>query len=422
MYLRNRLVRFVHEEQVVARHVVQQRRRRLARQAAGEVPRVVLDAVAVTHLLDHLEIETRTLMHSLRLDDAALLFELALPPGQLFEDRRDGCALALRLHHIVRLGVDGQADVFLLHGAKERIDLCQRFDLVAPQLDAISRVVICRKDLDDVAAHAEGSAAEVAIGALVENFDQLARDFVALDLLPFLEEEQHPVIGFGRSQAVDAAYGGDDDTVAALEQRLGGRQPQLIELIVHRRFLLDVNVARGNVGFRLVVVVIGDEVFDRIVREERLELVIELRRQRLVVRHDERGPVQVFDDLGHRKSFARAGDAQQHLVLLAVGNAARHRLNGGTLVALRFVRTYKSEFHDRLAPPQDRLNSLGSLTEVNFGEWASLDYTTGRGAEIRRDDGLYRSDDQQIPHCARDDNARNEYGMASSYRSELVPE
>ena len=58
-------------------------------------------------------------------------------------------------------------------------------------------------------------------------------------------------------------------------------------------FLLDVDVAGGNVGLGLVVVVIGDEVLDRVVREERLELVIELRRQRLVVRHDQRRAVQV---------------------------------------------------------------------------------------------------------------------------------
>ncbi len=57
------------------------------------------------------------------------------------------------------------------------------------------------------------------------------------------------------------------------------------------------------------------------------------------------------------------------------------RLNGVALVALRFVRTYKSEFHDRLALPGGQLNSLGSLTEVNFGEWASLYYTTLRNAK-----------------------------------------
>ena len=104
-------------------------------------------------------------------------------------------------------------------------------------------------------------------------------------------------------------------------------------------FLLDVNVAGGNVGFGLVVVVIGDEVLDRVVREERLELVIELRRQRLVVRQDQRRAVHLLDDLGHRVGLARAGDAEQHLVLLAVVEPAGERLDGAALVSGRLIGT-----------------------------------------------------------------------------------
>ncbi len=226
--------------------------------------------------------------------------------------------LALRLHHVVRLGINRQARVLLLHRPEQRIDLRQRFHLIAPQLDAIGVVVVGGENLDDVAAHPKRPAPEIAVGALVEDLDQLADDVVALDLLSLLQEQQHAVISFRRSQAVDAAHRRDDDAVAALEQRLGGRQPQLVELVVDRGFLLDVNVARRNVGLRLVIVVIGDEVLDRIVREERLELVIKLRRQRLVVRQDQRGTIDLLDDLGHREGLARAGDAQQHLVLVAI--------------------------------------------------------------------------------------------------------
>src|SRR3546814_5213575 len=52
-------------------------------------------------------------------------------------------------------------------------------------------------------------------------------------------------------------------------------------------------VAARDVGFRLVVVVVGDEVFHRVVGEERLHLGIKLRRQRLVGRQDERRPLQL---------------------------------------------------------------------------------------------------------------------------------
>ena len=48
--LRNGLVRFVDEHQGVVRQVIEQRRRRLARQASGEMARIILDAVAVADL------------------------------------------------------------------------------------------------------------------------------------------------------------------------------------------------------------------------------------------------------------------------------------------------------------------------------------------------------------------------------------
>ena len=45
-----------------------------------------------------------------------------------------------------------------------------------------------------------------------------------------------------------------------------GREPQLVQLLVDRGFLLDVEVAGGNVGLGLVVVVVAHEVLDRIAK------------------------------------------------------------------------------------------------------------------------------------------------------------
>jgi hypothetical protein len=56
---------------------------------------------------------------------------------------------------------------------------------------------------------------------------------------------------------------------------------QPVDLVVDRRVLLDIEVLGGDVGLGLVVVVVGDEVLDPVVREELAELVAELRRQRL---------------------------------------------------------------------------------------------------------------------------------------------
>ncbi len=62
----------------------------------------------------------------------------------------------------------------MLDGPEERIDLRQRFDFVSPELYAVGLVVVGGRDFDHVAAHAEGAAREVGVGALVENLDQLA--------------------------------------------------------------------------------------------------------------------------------------------------------------------------------------------------------------------------------------------------------
>ena len=158
-----------------------------------------------------------------------------------------------------------------------------------------------------------------------------------LMLLAFFEEQQHAVVGFGRAEAVDAGDGADDDGVAAFEEGAGGGEAELVELLVDGGFFLDVEVAGGDVGFGLVVVVVGDEVFDGVAGEELFELVVELGGEGLVVGEDEGGAVGLLDDLGHGEGLAGAGDAEEDLVLFAGGEAVDELVDGAGLVALGLV-------------------------------------------------------------------------------------
>ena len=94
--LRHRLVRLVDEQQVVLGEVVDQRRRRLARGAARQVARVVLDALAEPHLLEHLEVVQRALLEPLLLDQLVAGLELDQPLAQLVLDARSSRASAGR--------------------------------------------------------------------------------------------------------------------------------------------------------------------------------------------------------------------------------------------------------------------------------------------------------------------------------------
>ena len=343
--LRDGDVGLVDEGHEVAGEVVEEGWGWLAGETAGEVARVVFDAVAVADGLDHLEVEAGALVDALGLDEAAFFFELRFPVGELGDDGVDGGGFALGLDDVMRLWVDGEARVFLADGAEERVDLREGVDLVAEELDAVGVFVVGGVDLDDVAADAEGAAAEVDVVALVEDFDEAAGDVFALELLAFFEEEKHAVVGFGRAEAVDAGDGGDDDDVAALEEGARGGEAELVELVVDGGFFFDVEVAGGNVGFGLVVVVVGDEVLDGVGGEELLELVIELRGEGFVVGEDERGAVELGDDLGHGEGLAGAGDAEEGLILFAGGDAGDELADGGRLVALRLVVRVELKVH-----------------------------------------------------------------------------
>ena len=197
-------------------------------------------------------------------------------------------------------------------------------------------LVVRREDVDGVAAHAERAAEEVALRALVLQRDEVGDELALVDLAALLEREGHRRIGLDRADTVDAGHRGDDDHVVALEQRARRRMAHAVDLLVDRAFLLDIGVGARDVGFRLVVVVIGNEILHRVVGKERLELAVELRGERLVGREDERGPLRRLDHLGHGEGLARAGDAEQHLRAVVALHAFHQVLDRLRLIALRF--------------------------------------------------------------------------------------
>ena len=64
-----------------------------------------------------------------------------------------------------------------------------------------------------------------------------------------------------------------------------------------------------------------------------LELAEQLVRQRLVVRHHQRGPLHALDDLGHGEGLAAARDTEQDLRRIAALDASDKLLDGARLIA-----------------------------------------------------------------------------------------
>ncbi len=120
---------------------------------------------------------------------------------------------------------------------------------------------------------------------------------------------------------------------------------QSLHIVVDVGILFDIGVGLGNVGFRLVVIVIGDEVAHRVVGHELAEFGAQLGSERLVGFDDERGALQPFDQPCGGGGFASAGGAHEHHVVLAVFDARRQFLDGLRLVSGWLVRRFD---HKRL--------------------------------------------------------------------------
>ena len=275
--------------------------------------RVVLDAVAVADLLDHLQVVLRAHAQPLRLEQLALALEERQPLLQLGLDADDGLAHPLVAGDVVGGREDDDLGQLVELLAGERVDDGEPLDRVAEHLDAQHRLVVRGVHLDGVAPHPELAPAERHVVAVVLQVDQAAQDRALVVVDPGVQLEQlAPVLG-RVAHAVDARDRRDDDGVPPGEQRGGGRVAQPVDLVVDRRVLLDVGVARGDVGLGLVVVVVADEVLDPVLGEELLHLGGELRGEALVRREDQRRALHRLDRPGDGGALAGAGDAEQGL-------------------------------------------------------------------------------------------------------------
>jgi len=115
------------------------------------------------------------------------------------------------------------------------------------------------------------------------------------------------VVSLWRPKAIDAGDAGNDDDIVSLKERPGGGVAHLIDLFIDLRVLLDIRIGGGDIGFGLIVIVITDEEFDRILRKEVFEFAVKLGGQGLVVRDDQRGLLDPLDHIGHGEGLSGAG-------------------------------------------------------------------------------------------------------------------
>ncbi len=323
----------VDDHHVVGREVVEQRPRARAGRALVEVAAVVLDAGRETHLAQHLQVVHDPLLDTLRFQETLLVLVEGDAFGQFRFDVVDGSAQLLLVGDELARGIDGDASVFQQHFAGQRLELGDAFNGIAPELDQVGCLGVGGVDLERVAADAEGTAPQLHVVAVVVDVYQVAQQGVAAVLPAALQVDNDVAPRLRVADTIDARHRGNDDDVLAAFQRGHGLQSKAVKLFVDLRLFFDEEVVARNVGLRLVVVVVADEVRDGVMGEEVAELRVELGSQRLVVGQDEGRPLCLLDNVGDGERLARARRAQQRLELVAAIHPGHQPFDGHRLVA-----------------------------------------------------------------------------------------
>ena len=250
----------------------------------------------------------------MRLEQLAHLFELRDAVAQFFANAQNRAfGFVLRGHELLRrINHRGRKGFQIFAG--QRIKARDSFDLFSEKLDAQSFLGVGWSNLDRVAAHPKFAAFERNVVSRIEQAHEAAQQLFPRHLHPNVDPDDERFIVLPAANSVDARDAGDHDDIAAGEKRAHGREAHSLNLFVHARILLDERVGARDVGLRLIIIEVADEIFDGVFRKKPLEFRVKLGSQSFVMRDDQRRPLDIFDYIRDGKRFSRAGHAEKRLM------------------------------------------------------------------------------------------------------------
>ena len=77
-----------------------------------------------------------------------------------------------------------------------------------------------------------------------------------------------------------------------------------VNRFVYRTFLFNVGVRPRDIGLGLVIIIVTDEIFHRIIGEKAFELAVKLRGKDFIGRKDQRRPLHRLNHLGNGEGLA----------------------------------------------------------------------------------------------------------------------
>ena len=288
---------------------------------------VIFDSFAGADFHHHLDIVVGALLQALRLQQFSVIPE---PLQPLFQLRFDGFGHQL---HVIPVGdVMGRRENgnVVPHAGNlpgHRVHLFNGINFIAEHLHTDRLFAAGRIDIDNISPGSEGATVKIHIVSVVLHIHQFPNHVRPIHLHTRPQGQQLIPVGIRASQAVDAGHAGHHNGIRSLQQGRRSGVPKLIDFVVDIRILLDISIRGRHVRLRLIVIVVGDEVFHRVLRKKLLHLPVELRRQGFVVRNNQRWLLNLLDDLRHGERLSGTGDPHQGLVPIPGQNAVHNMIH-----------------------------------------------------------------------------------------------
>jgi len=268
-------VAFVNDHEIVIGKVIQEAERSGTGEPSVKEAGVVFDAAAISEFFDHFEIEGRAFVDTAGFEEFSFAFEIFFLAVEFVFDFANNMVDAFPGCDVEVSGKDsGYLHAFDAF-ATFYFDLFDFLDFIAEESDAVAEVHIRKVDINGIAPDAEGSAAEVGFGAGVETFHEPEQETVPGNGLTFTDPDDPGFVVFRVAHTIDTGDRGNDNHVSSSREQGGGSpQTKFIHFFVDGEVFFDISIGNGDISFRLVVIVIGDEVFYCIIGEKLTKLAV----------------------------------------------------------------------------------------------------------------------------------------------------
>ena len=178
------------------------------------------------------------------------------------------------------------------------------FHRVAPEFHADEIITMRKIDFHAVTCATELPALWGDVVPRILDINQLPQQLLTRHVFIDRHFRLHRVEIVRRTQSVKTRNRTDNDDIPSFEQRSSRRKTQPLQTVVDQRILCDIRIRLRDIRFRLIVVIVADEILHGVFRKERLQFTVQLRSQRLVVRNDQRRPLAFLNEIRHCERLA----------------------------------------------------------------------------------------------------------------------